>query len=268
MRRSPLFASATALAAALGIALGGASAAGASGVNHGVNYVALGDSFSAGVGSTSDYLNSCDQSTAAYPYLYATAINPSSFSFQACTEATTASTENSQLGTLNSGTTLVSVTDGGNDIGFSTVIGDCVFGDDSRCLNAINTSENMMRDQLPGRLDTLYSKIREGAPNAHVVVLGYPEFYDLSRSDGCRGLDTTKRTAVDQAAGLLDSVISGEVAKYKNFTFVDVRPYFAGHQLCDSEAWLHSLTGRLFDSYHPTAAGQSGAYLPAFEAGI
>jgi hypothetical protein len=264
LRRFSLLASAAVLATALGLALSDASSAGASDVN----YVALGDSFSAGVGSTGDYLNSCEQSAAAYPYLYATANNPSSFSFQACTQATTTDTDNSQLGALGSGTTLVSVTDGGNDIGFSTVIGDCVLGDDSRCLNAIHVAENTMRNQLPGRLDMLYSDIRSDAPHAHVVVLGYPEFYDLSRSDGCSGLDTAKRTAVDQAAGLLDSVISGEAAKYKNFTFVDVRPYFAGHQLCDVDPWLHSLTWPLSDSYHPTAAGQSGAYLPAFEAGI
>lgn len=264
MRRSPLLASAAALAAALGITLGGATSAGASGVN----YVALGDSYSSGVGSTSNYLNSCDQSKAAYPYLYDTATHPSSFSFQACTGATSSSTESSQLGALNSGTTLVSVTDGGNDVGFSTVMEDCVLGDDSYCLNAVHNAENTAKNQLPGWLGTLYSDIRTHAPNAHVVVLGYPEFYDLSKSSSCVGLDTTKRTALDQGADLLDSVIQGEVGKYGNYSFEDVRPYFAGHQLCDSDEWLHSLSWPISDSYHPTAAGQSGGYLPAFEAGI
>ncbi len=37
---------------------------------------------------------------------------------------------------------------------------------------------------LPGALDTLFRDIRSDAPSAQVVVLGYPEFYDLSRSSG------------------------------------------------------------------------------------
>jgi lysophospholipase L1-like esterase len=236
VRRLPLLASA-ALAAVLGLTLGGAPSAGADSVN----YVALGDSYSAGTGSTDSYLNSCDQSTSAFPSLYSVAAKTSSFSFQACMGATTSSTESSQLGALNSRTDLVSLTDGGNDVGFTTIMEHCVLGTDDRCLDAINTAENMVRTQLPGRLDTLYSDIRNDAPNAHVVVLGYPEFFDLSGSGSCPGFDATKRAALDRGVDLLDSAIAGEVAKHANFTFEDVRPYFAGHQLCDSAPWLHSV---------------------------
>jgi hypothetical protein len=38
-----------------------------------------------------------------------------------------------------------------------------------------------------------------------VVVTGYPGFYDLARSSGCIGLSTTKRTALDGGADVLDS---------------------------------------------------------------
>ena len=47
--------------------------------------------------------------------------------------------------------------------------------------------------------------------------------------------------------------------------YADVRAQFAGHQICDSSSWLHSVDW--FDlgvSYHPTAAGQSGGYYPVF----
>jgi lysophospholipase L1-like esterase len=254
-----------ALAVALGLTLDSAPSAGASSVN----YVALGDSYSAGTGSTHNYLNSCDQSTSAFPYLYSIAAKTSSFNFQACTDATTSSTESSQLGALNSLTNLVSLTDGGNDVGFTTIMEHCVLGTDDYCLDAINTAENMARSQLPGQLDTLYSDIRSDAPNAHVIVLGYPEFFDLSGSSSCPGFDATKRAALDRGVDVLDSVISAEVAKHANFTFEDVRPYFAGHQLCDSSPWLHNVAlQRLSSSFHPTAEGHQGAYLPAFEAGI
>lgn len=264
MRRRTLLAAATSLAAVSALTLGGMSTADAAGAN----YVALGDSYSSGVGSTSNYLDSCDRSTAAYPYLWAQANSPSSFSFQACTGATAPDIESNQISALNSGTSLVSLSDGGNDVGFSTVMTDCVLYGDSTCLSAINTAENKVKNTLPSTLDTLYSDVRSAAPSAHVVVLGYPEFYDLSQSSSCVGLDTTKRTALNQAADLLDSTIAGEVGKYSNFTFKDVRPYFSGHQLCDSTEWLHSLAWPISDSYHPTAGGQSGGYLPAFEAGI
>ena len=39
----------------------------------------------------------------------------------------------------------------------------------------------------------------------------------------------------------------------------------AGHEICDSGSWLHSVNFLdVSESYHPTAAGQSGAYLPVF----
>ncbi|GAA1921557.1 SGNH/GDSL hydrolase family protein [Streptantibioticus ferralitis] len=264
MRRSSLLAAAVSLTAAAAMTIGGAPSASASGGN----FVALGDSYSSGVGSTDNYLNGCDQSTAAYPYLYQQAGSPSSFSFQACTGANASSIESSQLSALNSGTTLVSLTDGGNDVGFASVMQTCVLGGDSSCTSAVSSAESKARSQLPAILDTLYSDIRSDAPNAHVVVLGYPEFYDLSRSSGCIGLDKTKRTALDNAADLLDSVIATEVAKYADFTFADVRGYFSGHELCDGSAWLHAVTWPITDSYHPTADGQSGGYLPAFNAAL
>lgn len=262
MRRSALFAAAASLAAAAALTVGGSPASAAS-----VNYVALGDSYSSGVGTTSNYLNSCDQSTLAYPELYVSSHTVSSFSFEACTGATAPDIESSQLSALNSGTTLVSLTDGGNDVGFSNVMETCVLESDSDCQAAVATAVNEAQTQLPGILDTLYSDIRSDAPNAHVVVIGYPEFYDLNVTD-CIGLSQADHVALNNAADTLDSVISGEVAKYSNFTYSDVRSGFSGHELCDSTEWLHSLAWPITDSYHPTADGHSGAYLPAFESGI
>jgi lysophospholipase L1-like esterase len=264
VRRSPLLAILATAAAATATGLTGAAGAHASGVN----YVALGDSYSSGVGSTNSYLNSCDQSTNAYPYLYAQQTSPDSFSFEACTGATTGDVESSQLSALSSSTTLVSITIGGNDVGFSTVMEDCILEGDSGCVSAVDNAEATARNSLPGWLDTLYSKIRSDAPNAHVVVLGYPQFYDLSNSSSCIGLDTTKRDAIDGGDTLLNNVIQTQVAKYSGFTWVSATGYFSGHEICDSDSWLHALSWPVSDSYHPTAAGQQGGYLPAFKSGV
>jgi len=232
--------------------------------NAAVNYVALGDSYASGLGAGNYSGGSCDRSSNAYPVLWANAHAPSSFSFVACSGATTTDVINSQLSAVSSSTTLISVTIGGNDVGFSSVMETCVLGSTSDCVNAVTQAENEARTQLPGNLDTLYSDIRARAPGAEVVVVGYPEFYDLSKSSTCIGLSTTDRTYLNQGADVLDSVIATEAAKY-GFGFGDVRSAFGGHEICDSSSWLHSVDWfNLGDSYHPTASGQSGAYYPVF----
>ncbi len=260
MRRSTLLAGAAGLATAAALVIG-VSPAQASGDN----YVALGDSYSSGVGTTSNYLNSCDQSSVAYPELYANSAGLASFSFQACSGAKAPDIEANQLGALNSGTSLVSLTDGGNDVGFSSIMETCVLESDSSCQSAIAGAVSQAQSSLPGTLDTLYDDISSDAPNAHVVVLGYPEFYDTGVTD-CIGLSQADHVALDNASDALDDVISAAAARH-GFTYEDVRSGFSGHELCDSTEWLHSLAWPITDSYHPTAAGASGAYLPAFQRG-
>jgi lysophospholipase L1-like esterase len=252
-------------AAAIALAAGGAAHASSD------SYVALGDSYSSGVGSGS-YISSygsCDVSSSAYPYLWDAANSPTSFTDEACSGATTSTVESSQLSGLSSSTTLVSLTVGGNDVGFSSVMETCILEGTSACQSAVASAESKAENTLPGELDTLYSEIQADAPNAHVVVIGYPEFYDLSQSGTCAGLSYDSRSAINGGADTLDSVISTEVAKYSGFSFVDIRPYFSGHEICDSSAWLHSFVlTDTSESYHPTATGQADAYYPAFQAGV
>jgi lysophospholipase L1-like esterase len=233
------------------------------------NYVALGDSYSSGVGAGS-YISSsgnCLRSTNAYSQLWANSHSPASYVSVACSGATTQDVLNNQLSALSTATTLVTITIGGNDVGFSSVMQTCVLGSDSSCLSAINTATAQARSILPGRLATTYSAIRSAAPNARVVVLDYPEFYDVSHSWYCPGLSGTDRTALNNAADLLDSIIQ-TAAGSAGFSFADVKGRFHGHELCDFfNEWLHSVNiSDVTESYHPTAGGHSGAYLPALNA--
>lgn len=232
-----------------------------------VHYVALGDSYSSGVGA-GDYIGSsgsCDRSTKAYPQLWANANAPASYVSVACSGATTSSVISTQLSALSSTTNLVSITVGGNDVGFSSVMETCVLESTSACVSAIDTAENKMATQLPGELNNVLSAIAaDVAPGARVVVLGYPRLYDLSKSSTCIGLSTTDRTDLNQAANDLDGQIQAAAGRYGD-TFADVRPAFTGHQICDSGSWLHSVDWfDLGESYHPTAAGQAGGYYPVF----
>jgi lysophospholipase L1-like esterase len=251
------------LAGVLGLVIATAAPASAAGAN----YVALGDSYSSGVGSGSytSESGSCLRSTLAYPQLWANGHAPASYRSVACSGAKTTDVNANQLSALSSSTTLVSITIGGNDVGFAQVMQDCVIYGTTTCVNEVNAAENTARNSLPGWLNTTYNGIRSHAPYANVVVVSYPRFYhDLWY---CIGLSSTSRNKINEGADVLDGVIQ-TAATGHGFAFADVRSRFAaGHEICDSASWLHSVDwSNIVQSYHPTAAGQSGGYLPAFAA--
>ncbi|TDD78030.1 SGNH/GDSL hydrolase family protein [Actinomadura darangshiensis] len=255
-RRPCLFAfGAVGFAAASLLWSGSASAAG-------TNYVAMGDSYSSGTGA-GDYdpaSGSCNRSANAYPNLWAAAHSTQSYKFVACSGATTSTVTSGQLGALSSSTTLVSISVGGNDAGFADVMQTCVLSSDSACKSKVAEAESVMTNTLPGRLDSLYSKIGAKAPSARVVVLGYPRLYKIVSV--CVGLSNTKRTALNGAADTLDGVVS-KAAGRAGFTWSDVRDEFSGHELCSGDDWLNAVTIPIGSSYHPTALGHRSGYLPA-----
>ncbi|GAA3851900.1 SGNH/GDSL hydrolase family protein [Streptomyces sedi] len=230
-----------------------------------VEYVAVGDSYSSGVGAGSydDASGDCRRSTVAYPELWADANGPSSFAFTACSGAVTTDVINDQLGPLSASTTLVSVSVGGNDAGFADTMQVCVLQGTDACVAAVAEANGYISDTLPGRLDAAYGAISAAAPNAQVVVLGYPRMYELD--GGCAlGISEEARAAINSASDNL-SAVTGDRAAAHGFTYGDVRSAFTGHEICSDDEWLHSVTVPVGDSYHPTAAGQSGGYYAVFE---
>ncbi|HZF90556.1 SGNH/GDSL hydrolase family protein [Streptomyces sp.] len=263
MRRSRLVAYVSSVFLGVVATLTGAAAAHATDAAA-TGYVALGDSYSSGLGAGS-YISSsgdCKRSTKAYPQLWAAANAPSSFHFTACAGARTDDVRNGQLTPLGAGTGLVSISVGGNDAGFGDVMTTCVTQSDSACISRINTAKAYVDTTLPGKLDAVYSAIRAKAPAAHVVVLGYPRFYKLGTT--CLGLSEAKRSAINQASDHLNAAIEKRAMDH-GFTFGDVRSTFTGHEICSGSSWLHSVSWlNISESYHPTTNGQSGGYLPVF----
>ena len=82
-----------------------------------VHYVALGDSYSSGVGAGDYTGGSCRRSSHAYSALWAAEHSPASYRSAACSGATTASVLSGQLSAVTSDTTFVTITIGGNDVG-------------------------------------------------------------------------------------------------------------------------------------------------------
>ncbi len=221
------------------------------------SYVALGDSYSSGVGTRVYYNDgtSCQRSPDAYGPLIA-AQRGYALSFRACSGAKTTDVNSSQLGTLSSTTSLVTITIGGNDAGFSNVIVNCALYYFT-CGSAINSANSFIRNNLPGLLDTTYNNIRAKAPSAHVVVLGYPHLF-TSTGTTCNAnfLTSSNEKSLNSTADLLDTTISGRAAAH-GFTYVDPRNAFLPHEVCSSSEWLNGQSNPLSESYHPNISGQA-----------
>jgi lysophospholipase L1-like esterase len=220
-------------------------------------YVALGDSYSSGVGTRTYYNDgtSCERSPDAYGPLIASA-RGYTLSFQACSGAKTTDVNSSQLETLSSTTNLVTITIGGNDAGFSNVILNCA-AYYFTCDSAISSANSFIQNQLPGLLDTTYSDIRSHASNAHVVVLGYPHLF-TSTGTTCNfnALTSTHEKELNNTGDLLDGVISARATAH-GFTYVDPRNAFLPHEVCSSSEWLNGQSNPLSESYHPNISGQA-----------
>ena len=222
-------------------------------------YVALGDSFASGAGAGSYVEGSCRRSSNAYPALRGAEFP--TFKFVACSGATTRSLK-SQFRALTPDTTLVTITIGGNDVGFADVLTTCTLKGDAACSERVATAVDVLHSQLPGRLDTTYSTIKAAAPNARLVVLGYPRLF--TPDDGCRTLTTVKRAALNDAADQLSDEIA-KAAERAGARYVDVREAFAHHGVCSPKPWINALVHPTEDSYHPNKAGQA-AYFQALNA--
>jgi lysophospholipase L1-like esterase len=229
-----------------------------------IDYVALGDSYAAGVGATPDAASgACARSTASYPARYADATGPASFTSVACSGATTAGVLRDQISAVTKATDLVTITVGGNDTGFAPVLARCTTAaDDAGCDQAVRAGERVARYVLPSALAVVLGAVHVRAPDARVVVLGYPRLFGDGR--GCP-LNPVRSARIDAGADVLNDRIA-ETSQRFGATFVDVRPGFAGHGLCSADPWIVAPGGP--GSYHPTATGYARGYLPALRAAV
>jgi lysophospholipase L1-like esterase len=236
--------------AVLAAVLTGATSAAAS------QYVALGDSYSSGVGTRTFYeeSGSCKRSPKAYGPLIAAA-KGYTLNFEACSGAKTTDVNSGQLGNLSSSTALVTITIGGNDAGFSNVIINCALYFFT-CGSAINEANEFIAKQLPGLLEATYKKIHEKATTAKVVVLGYPKLFTKEGTTcNVNFLTSGNEKKMNETAEKLDAVVKGRAEAMK-FTFVNPTVPFEAHEVCSSVEWLNGQSNPLEESYHPNTKGQ------------
>ncbi|MGA5302448.1 SGNH/GDSL hydrolase family protein [Nucisporomicrobium flavum] len=232
------------------------------------DYVALGDSYSSGVGS-SGQSGLCLRSPNGYPGLWDAANDPKSYRSAACSGATTDTLRATQLSALSSGTDLVTLTIGGNDVGFAPTIITCTLVSDAACAATVDIAIKALSDDIPAKLDATYRDIRRKAPTARIVVLGYPILFDeTAPSCGFAGMSIPKRKSINKGAVELNRVIA-ERSRAAGATWADVTDEFAGHGICGASPWLHGLTVLPpTDSFHPTGNGYRYGYLPALTSAL
>ncbi len=227
------------------------------------SYVALGDSYSSGVGTRS-YLDdgtSCRRSVYAFPSLIAAA-RGYALDLRACSGATIADVTDTQLSALRASTSYVTISVGGNDAGFSRVLTTCAEpGWASDCSGAVAKARSYIRNTLPGSLSVLYAAIRSRAPRARVVVVGYPRLFNGEDCNAFTWFSPADETSLNATADLLNSKLAAAAAA-RGFAFANPTSAFVGHAVCGSPEWLNGLSDPVTESYHPNRAGHASGYAP------
>ncbi|MBD8871096.1 SGNH/GDSL hydrolase family protein [Nocardioides donggukensis] len=260
VRAVPVIAVVTTLLALLAAAL--TTPAGAAERAASPSYVALGDSYASGTGTRS-YLadgTSCQRSTRAYPALIAAA-RGYELSFRACSGARVSDVA-TQVEALSPATGYVTVSVGGNDAGFADVLTECAQpGWMSDCNGAIDAARRFIDRTLPGRLAGLYADIDQRAPNARVVVVGYPRIFMGKDCNWATWFSRSEMTRLNETADLLNQRTAG-LAATRGFGFADPTDRFVGHAVCADAEWINGLSWPISESYHPNRPGHSSGYTP------
>ena len=270
-------------------------------------YVAMGDSFSSGEsdspfldGTNNSGYDMCHRSSAAYPELLSGLVsNLSLTDFVACSGASTTditsssspnnqkNNEPAQIDALDDRTKVVTLTVGGNDIGFPDFANACVTSFCSPGTAAYTNAINGIY-ALPGVLKPTYEQILQAAPNAQVYVLDYPQvvglkapsdpydvrcpyLYDASGTYASSPYypwenDYAARYVVSQLDAQISTVVGqvqSESADYgSRLHYVPTNGTnspFAGHGICDSgTSYFQNVDQAAIDKsyvFHPNTSG-------------
>lgn len=216
-------------------------------------YVSMGDSYASGTGTGEYYDEGCQRSNHAYAKQL-TEKRGLTLTHAACSGARIPDVRANQLASLTADIDLVTISIGGNDAGFSRVITECAKPAPFTCDADIAGARTFINDTLPAQLDSLYTEIATRAPNARVVVLGYPQLFNGEQCNLGARISPAEQEALNGVGDLLATKTSELAAKH-GFDFLDVRTPFTGHRICDDVEWLNGLSNPLGESYHPNRAG-------------
>lgn len=262
------------------------------------NYVALGDSYAAGYGAdTNQYqgekMSQYDPATVipgqnecyrAINNAYAPRIAAAkgyALTFAACQGAVTADIltnsqfpqQPPQIGKVTAATGLVTLQIGGNDAKFGDIVTCVITSECTTTSPAYLDAMNVLQTQLPGRLDTVYTAIKQRAPQAKIVAVDYAPILPLLYPEAtlCHVYMTAPELQLAQTFHAQLNQTVKDAANRAGATFVKTNyagsPFLGrdwvglSKNACSpsagSIAWsLRFLTNGANVSFHPTAYGQ------------
>lgn len=228
-------------------------------------YVAMGSSMAAGPGIGPDVSNGCGRSARNYPRLLAARLGLD-LTDVTCSGATTANLASTaqgdhppQLDAVTAGTRLVTITAGGNDLGYAAAT--------ARCAQAVQAGKPCTMLPTPDQtaqaaahlhteLVQLLKAIGTTAPNALVYLVSYPRLFPNPPAT-CAGnvISTGDSTTLAAVGATLDTTFRLAAADAR-VALVDVYSASTGHDVCADPAnrWVEG-SGATGIAYHPDANG-------------
>ena len=178
------------------------------------------------------------------------------------------------------GANLVAITIGGNDVGFVDIVQYCAVRNCNT--GAFVQGRTKIIDDVKGPLEDVYRAIAKKAPDAKILVLGYPQLFPASAAEqSCAELSVWlgEQDMLRKLDAHFNDVARQAVADVANsgvdVQFVPVADRFKGHEVCGNRgSWLNgpSATFNLRrsgvddQSFHPNRAGQQEGYAAAVNA--
>lgn len=180
-----------------------------------------------------------------------------------------------QSGALNANTDIVTLTAGGNDVGFAAFVRACatdVTPTASQC-QAFAAQGTAAAHRLAVQ-DTV-SAVHLHAPNAEVAWIGYPHIFALDGQPttilaGGGVMSPAAAAVFDAGVDTLNAILADK-AESADAMFVDVTAKFTGHEVGSSDSWFNAFPysdPRSAFNFHPTATGYASGYFPAMASQI
>lgn len=237
----------------------------------GLDYVAMGSSFAAGPSippvQSSGGAAACMRSSNNYASIVARETG-ANLTDVTCSGATTANilTTNQgaqppQINAVNSGTDLVTVTIGGNDVNYlgSMVTYSCQNSGGTNCGTVDQAAMNTALGQVRGRIESVVNAVHARAPQARVLLVSYSTL--LPDTGGCDGVPLTADQRIFERTVATRLAQAGiDAANSTGATLVRMATASHGHDMCSADPWVEKYkpaSGRT--SYHPNEAGMRAA---------
>ncbi len=169
---------------------------------------------------------------------------------------------------------VVTVSVGGDDIGFGDILSECVVPhisrhvSDSTCFDTYEDRQEVIKlvDRTVPRWTTLYKQLAKASPGGRVYAIGYPSVADDTGS--CAINVQLSKSELEFSEELIDYLNGAikQAAGKAGVAYIDISKALYGHRLCETASYNVAVNGLTAgtdfgpfgrESYHPNALGQS-----------